>query len=335
MLPCYNIERFVGDCIDSINAQGLKEEEYEIICVNDCSPDHTRDVVIEYQKKHKNIILIDHEKNKRVGAARNTGFYAAKGKYVWFIDPDDTITLDAMKELLPILDKDELDFVQFGHDWMTEDKKPIDNPPFDLNCKFDTEVISGIDFIHTYQQHGLVYADMHSGPFARIYRRSYLVENKIIFPEVTYYEDQYQALHGLIAAKRMRNVNKCYYNYRVIETSYSHAPMSIAKRAGQVNMCVGMVRLMRAYNVNEKDVQYVWKRYAEDLRYFNTHFVLFMPNEERKEFLNLIVEDLPLLHELMPKSSWVMAEFPKAYIMLANIFSAPLQRIKELTKKGR
>lgn len=335
VLPCYNIERFVGDCIESLCAQGLNEDEFEIICVNDCTPDHTREVVVEYQKKHKSIILIDHEKNKRVGAARNTGFYAAKGEYVWFIDPDDIISPDAIKELLPLLDKDNLDFVQFGHDWMTEDKTPIDNPPFDLNCKFDTEVMTGIDFIHEYQKRGLAYADMHSGPFVRIYRRSYLVENKVIYPEVAYYEDQYHALHGLIAAKRMRNVNKSYYHYREVTTSYSHVAMSIAKRAGQVEMCVGMVRLMREFMMDEKDVQYVWKRYAEDLKYFNTHFVLFMPNKERTEFVNLIKSDLPLLHQLMPQSSGLMAKCPKTYIVLANIFSAPLKRIKGLAKKDK
>ena len=133
----------------------------------------------------------------------------------------------------------------------------------------------------------------------------------------------------------MRNVNKSYYHYREVTSSYSHVAMSIAKRAGQVNMCVGMVRLMREYKLEEKDVQYVWQRYAEDLKYFNTHFILFMSNKERTEFVRLIKSDLPLLHELMPKSSGLMAKCPETYIALANIFSAPLKRMKELTKKSK
>ncbi len=333
ILPCYNIERFIADCLDSLYSQGLPENKFEIICVNDCTPDNTRGVIEKYQKKHENLTIIDHEINKRVGAARNTGFYAAKGEYVWFIDPDDTISPDAIKELLPILDEEQLDFIQFGHDWMTEDKQPISNPPFNLNCKFDTEVMTGVDFIHEYQKRGMAYADMHSGPFVRIYRRSYLVDNKIIYPEVTYYEDQYHALHGLIAAKRMKNINKCYYSYRVIETSYSHLPMSIAKRAGQLNMCLGMVTLMRNYRLEEKDVNYVWKRYLEDLKYFNTHFVLFMQNRERAEFVKLIKNDLPLLHELMPESSWLMVHCPNLYLKLAVIFAAPLRAIRDMKRR--
>lgn len=333
ILPCYNIERFIADCLESIYNQSLSEDEFEVICVNDCTPDRTRDIIVEHQKKHKNLILIDHEKNKRVGAARNTGFYAAKGEYVWFIDPDDIITPNAIKELLPILDNDKLDFIQFGHDWMTENKEPISKPPFDLNCKFDTDIISGVDFIHEYQKRGLTYSDMHSGPFVRIYRRSFLTENKIIYPEVTYYEDQYHALHGLIAAKRMRNINKCYYHYREVVTSYSHVPMSIAKRAGQVNMCVGMVRLLQGYNMEERDIQYIWKRYTEDLRYFETHFILFMSDKERDEFVLLIKDDLQLLHKLMPKSSWLMTYCPQLYLVLAKVFVSPLRLIRDIKRK--
>ena len=151
ILPCYNIERFVGKCLDSIYNQSLPETDFEVICVNDCSPDGTRDVVVEYQKKHKNLILIDHEKNKRVGAARNTGFYAAKGEYVWFIDPDDLLHENAATELLHLLDEDQLDFIQFNHDWMTEQEVPIPNPPFSHNFMYDTPVMSGVDFIHEYR----------------------------------------------------------------------------------------------------------------------------------------------------------------------------------------
>lgn len=334
VLPCYNIERFVADCLKSLYSQGLSEDEFEIICVNDCSPDGTRDIIVQEQKKHKNLVLIDHEKNKRVGAARNTGFYAAKGEYIWFIDPDDVISSVACKDLLPILDKDKLDFVQFGHDWMTEDKKPIDNPPFDLNCKFDTDVISGADFLHEYQKRGLTYGDMHSGPFVRIYRRSFLVENKIIYPEVAYYEDQYQALHGLIAANRMRNVNKCYYSYRVVETSYSHVPMSVAKRASQLTMCTGMVRLMQQYKMPQSDIEYIWARYEEDMSYLGTHFVLYMPNKERSQFIDLIKNELPLLRTLTPKARGFMFRCPNTYKIVANLFGG-MARCMHDVKRGK
>lgn len=332
ILPCYNIERFIGDCLDSIYQQTLTEDEFEVICVNDCTPDHTRDVIVEYQKRHANLIIIDHEKNKRVGAARNTGFHAAKGEYIWFIDPDDVIAADATCELLPILDRDNLDFIQFGHYWMTEDKKPIENPPFDLNCKFNTDVMSGVDFLHEYQKRGLTYADMHSGPFVRIWRRSFLVENKIIYPEVAYYEDQYQALHGLIAAKRMRNVNKSYYYYREVVSSYSHVPMSIAKRASQLVMCCEMMDLLNTYNVPDIIKRDVWQRYSGDMQYLQTHYVLFMPNKERNEFINLIKPALPTLWTWIQPDCRLLCKYPNLYKAITNLLNPIALRMRRMLK---
>ena len=91
IVPFYNVEQYIAKCLDSLIDQDIPESDYEIICVNDCSPDNSRNIVIEYQKKHTNIILIEHETNKKLGSARNTGLSKAKGQYVWFVDSDDWI----------------------------------------------------------------------------------------------------------------------------------------------------------------------------------------------------------------------------------------------------
>ena len=80
--------------------QDIPEEEYEVICVNDASPDNSREIVKEYQKKHKNLILVEHEVNKKLGAARNTGRSVAKGKYIWNVDSDDMIAPNCLKKML-------------------------------------------------------------------------------------------------------------------------------------------------------------------------------------------------------------------------------------------
>ena len=88
IIPFYKVERYIAECLDSVFAQDIPESEYEVICVNDCSPDGSRAIVLEYQKKHKNLVIIEHEKNMMLGAARNTGLRAAKGDFVWFIDSE-------------------------------------------------------------------------------------------------------------------------------------------------------------------------------------------------------------------------------------------------------
>lgn len=333
VLPCYNVEKYIVACLDSIYNQGMRESDFEVICVNDCSPDQTRAVISDYQLKHDNLVLIDHEKNKRVGAARNTGFFAAKGEYIWFIDPDDVLHSGAALELLPLLDELNLDFVQFGHDWMTENGTPIINPPFNHNFPYETPVITGVDFLREYQRVGYTYSNMHVGCYVRIFRRSFLHDNDVIFPEVAYYEDQYQALHALLAANRMKNLDKSYYSYRVVESSYSYVPMSVAKRASQIVMCNGMYRLMQQYNLSEDLITFVWTRYQDDLKYLNTHFVLFMPDKDRSEFIDLIKEELPLLQKLMPNMNKLLAKHPNAYKAFASVFGVPLKALRNLKRK--
>ena len=84
VLPCYRVEKQINRCITSLYNQDISEFEYELIVVNDCSPDKTMEIVDGFKIQHKNIISINHEINKGLGAARNTGLKNAQGKYVWF-----------------------------------------------------------------------------------------------------------------------------------------------------------------------------------------------------------------------------------------------------------
>ena len=91
IIPFYNVEQYIAQCLDSVYRQDIPEEEYEVICVDDCSQDGSLEIVKQYQKKHVNLILLKHEVNKKLGAARNTGFNTAKGNYIWHVDSDDKI----------------------------------------------------------------------------------------------------------------------------------------------------------------------------------------------------------------------------------------------------
>ena len=91
ILPCYNVDRYIRESLESIYSQGVQENDFEVICVNDCSTDNTKVVIEEFGRGHRNLILINHFQNKTAGGARNTGIDVAKGEYIWFVDPDDMI----------------------------------------------------------------------------------------------------------------------------------------------------------------------------------------------------------------------------------------------------
>lgn len=89
IIPSYNASTTIVRCLDSIYALGLSEQEFEVICIDDCSKDDTIDVIEQYAKQHTNLTLLSQAENHRQGAARNRGVTIAKGKYIVYVDSDD------------------------------------------------------------------------------------------------------------------------------------------------------------------------------------------------------------------------------------------------------
>ena len=96
ILPVYNVEKYLDRCMNSITYQTLENKDYEVILVDDGSPDSSGQKCDEYSQKFENVIVI-HQKNAGAAAARNTGLKAAKGEYVFFVDPDDYIEKDYLE----------------------------------------------------------------------------------------------------------------------------------------------------------------------------------------------------------------------------------------------
>ena len=92
VVPCYNVEKYVDECLDSLVHQTL--ENIEIICVDDCSTDSTLEKLTEWKKKDSRITVIKHDTNMGTGSARNTGIKISKADYVTFVDSDDIVTHD-------------------------------------------------------------------------------------------------------------------------------------------------------------------------------------------------------------------------------------------------
>lgn len=120
IIPVYNGAATIGRCLDSIYAQELAEEQFEVICVDDCSPDKNSVAAIEdykYNNVHpSNLILFKHDKNKKMGGARNTGIRIARGKWILFIDADDLFINKSVKKLLNVVNCDiQLDLVMFDY----------------------------------------------------------------------------------------------------------------------------------------------------------------------------------------------------------------------------
>lgn len=125
IIPVYNAERYIGQCLDSLLNQDLPAQDYEIICVNDGSKDNSLSVLESYAKAHANIRIVSKE-NGGVTTARNSGLEAAQGDFIWFIDADDLVKENILARLKAMVPDTGCDRIVFGAyefmDQMTEEE---------------------------------------------------------------------------------------------------------------------------------------------------------------------------------------------------------------------
>ena len=207
IIPFYNVEQYIAQCLDSVYRQDIPEEEYEVICVNDASPDHSRDIVLEYQKQHKNLVLIEHEHNKKLGAARNTGRSIARGKYIWNVDSDDYIADNCLKSILDQCESNELDILMFNLAEFTDtDLKAVDFPF--SSCD---EVIDGLTCLNN----NIPHIGRFCPVWRYVYSKEFLDRNSIYSPEINMGEDVPYAFKSIILANRVMLVDEVHYYYRI------------------------------------------------------------------------------------------------------------------------
>ena len=118
IIPLYNWEQYISACLDSIFQLPLKDNDFEIIIIDDGSTDKGVMDVQSYQQQHSNIILLQ-QVNSGASAARNRGLETAQGKWIWFVDADDTIFVDGVLQnwdiLQQILNSNDTDLICFNY----------------------------------------------------------------------------------------------------------------------------------------------------------------------------------------------------------------------------
>ena len=110
IVPVYNTEKYLPECIDSLLNQTL--DKVEVILINDGSSDNSGRIIDEYAERYPDVVAL-HQKNQKQGAARNYGLSVAKGEYIAYIDSDDYLVLDALEKLYALASRKRLDAVSY------------------------------------------------------------------------------------------------------------------------------------------------------------------------------------------------------------------------------
>jgi len=282
IIPFYNVEPYIAECLDSVYQQDIPEEEYEVICVNDASPDHSRDIVEYYQKKHPNLVLVDHEINKKLGAARNTGRSIAKGNYIWNVDSDDKIMPNCLGKMLRLCEENDLDVLEFATIRFCGEK--VGNMG---HVRLTEGVVSGLDFM---EQLGSAELSQMCVVWRRMIRRAFLDENHIFSPKINMGEDVPYSFKVLMSAKRMMVISDRCYCYRMNPESltgekWEPTPHTLYEKCFLNSRMIYDV----AMEVPEQYVN-VRESYLDVARYTLSRYVKYVPrmsSHDRKEFKKL------------------------------------------------
>lgn len=217
IIPFYNVEKYISACLDSVFNQDIPEDEYEVICVNDGSPDGSRDIVCSYLPLHPNLRLIDHPCNMKLGAARNSGRKAARGNYIWHVDSDDMIAPNCLKHILEVCEKNDLDVLEMCYVNMRGDD--ISDSTSLHQLPRDNGLYTGPEYMEKF--HLPYFMGGICGIWRKVYKRSFLDDNVIYSPPINMGEDVPFAIEVFGLAKRMMYLDRDYYLYRRIEQSLS------------------------------------------------------------------------------------------------------------------
>ena len=211
IIPCYNMEKYLPTCLNSILDQGMEATEYEVIIVDDESADQTLNIARKYESAHDNFRVID-KKNAGVGAARNTGLDAAHGMYVYFLDPDDYLAQNCLPIVLSRAEVANLDILTFDSKRVSKSEfsRFSDTSLIQVSSQ-SIEVTDGIEFIAKRKFSNEIWW--------YIIKRSFLKENGLRFIEGRWMEDAILTAQLFCRAQRMGHLDIDFHRYRILPTS--------------------------------------------------------------------------------------------------------------------
>lgn len=211
VIPCYNVEKFISECLDGFMSQTWNN--IEVICVDDGSTDHTAEIILDYCEKDSRIRLIK-QKNLYAGVARNNGLSCANGDYIFFFDGDDFCEKETIEELVNSSRRCDADIAVC-------DMRHYDNVSGQY---INTAGFLRTSYLREFEDLGYINSSIipdyilmfaFSGPTNKLYRKDFLDKTGLLFQDSRRDNDEYFVLTSLAVAERISWVEKKLVTYRI------------------------------------------------------------------------------------------------------------------------
>ncbi len=212
IIPVYNVEKYIGKCMDTVMHQTF--DDYEVIVVNDETPDGSMDIVQQYADEFPDKIQVIHQKNTRQGGARNHGVTKASGEYILFVDSDDYVAFNMLETVNAKLQEHPCDILVFRNVRVTTAGEEMpesargDIAPGIYCPKQNKDVVL-----------------LHTGPVNKAFRREFYTGTQMQFPEKLLYEDTITRIFYAMASSIVVCDDVLYY-YVQSENSSTRAEVS-------------------------------------------------------------------------------------------------------------
>lgn len=227
IVPVYNIEKYIGKCIDSLIHQTYKK--IEIICINDGSTDNSLNVIKKYKKNDLRIVIID-QKNMGVSQARNNALKIASGEYIMFVDGDDWIDIHTCEFALSKIKEKNADVILWTYVREYEDKTLIKNIFEEKSLFFNKEDV----YLKIYRRIFGLYGDEMNRPdhgdsivpvWGKLYRKDIIINHHIQFIDykIVAAEDALFNMEYFSYVEKAYYEKKYYYHYRKNDSSLTRS----------------------------------------------------------------------------------------------------------------
>lgn len=297
IIPAFNVEKYLKDCVLSVFSQ--KYSNMEIILIDDGSMDKTGDICEELKKEDERVIVI-HQPNQGLSNSRNLGIKIATGKYIYFMDSDDTLNLGMFKELIPKMDEHELDCIAF----CAREISSKGNSSYKTKAPLSmyNRIIKGMDILEKYIPAAAVWT--------YLYRREYLIEHDLRFKPGILYEDMLFTPQLLLTNPKMIISDGFYYNYIKRDDSITKRELQPQNYKDRCIICEYYIKRLKERRSSE---------YKAIDRLLITYF---LETEVIYEKLSNMAQNSVLKnrHKLINDlKSLRLVETPKVYIVCRNI----------------
>ncbi len=275
IIPVYNVQDYLRECLDSVANQTVRE--IEIICVNDGSTDGSGTILDEYAAKDSRFVVV-HQENAGQSVARNRGLDLARGEFVSFLDSDDYFERDMLEKALPILENPEIDIVMFFFQTFGENIEiPKDHT---LSC---TKLVYSEMWEKLY-----VVFKMTGVVWNQVYRREFLEKHKIRFLVGCLFEDTHFSAKSAYYCRNIEILPEILYHYR-IGSGYTTDSRRNASLCRMPEMYKYLLEDFRCSGLEAEIIEYFLSYYYNSLR--RLYRKLILP-EEKLEYREKILAEL-------------------------------------------